>query len=56
MSTRSSAQLGNSPEVARTRYVHTFRERANERNRARLDGDGIVDLSAARERRIAGDN
>jgi integrase len=48
-----AAQLGNSPEVARDRYVHTFRERANERNRARLDGEGVVDLAAARERKGA---
>ena len=47
-----SAQLGNSPEVARETYIHAYRDRVNDRNRSRLNGP-VADLDAARRRRIA---
>jgi integrase len=47
-----SAQLGNSPEVARETYIHAYRDRVNDRNRSRLNGP-VADLDAARRRRLA---
>lgn len=49
-----SAQLGNSPEVARETYIHAYRDRVNDRNRSRLNGPAVTDLDEARRRRDAG--
>jgi integrase len=43
-----AAQLGNSPEVARDTYIHTYVTEANERNRRFLDGASVVDLASKR--------
>lgn len=48
-------QLGNTPDVCRKVYVHGYAQRINDRNRERLNTPGIVDLDAARQRRIGGD-
>lgn len=39
-------QLGNSPEVCRKTYIHTYRDRANARNRAAFDRR-VTPISAA---------
>lgn len=39
-----AAQLGNSPEVARETYIHSYVEERNERNRQFLEGGKVVDL------------
>jgi integrase len=44
-----AAQLGNSPEVCRRTYIHTYREEVNERNRGFL-AQTVADLDAARRR------
>ena len=42
-------QLGNTPEVCRKVYIHGYRDRVNERNRARLEGaPNVVDLGERR--------
>jgi integrase len=46
-----SAQLGNSPQVARETYIHSYVDEANRRNRRFLDGADVVDLAAERDRR-----
>ncbi|HEU4975707.1 MAG TPA: site-specific integrase [Baekduia sp.] len=44
-----SAQLGNSPQVARETYIHSYVLEANERNRRFLDGGAdVVELDARR--------
>lgn len=43
-----SHQLGNSPEVARETYIHTYTEQANERIRRFLEGADVVDLGTVR--------
>jgi integrase len=45
-----AAQLGNSPEVARETYIHSYVDEANRRNRAFLDAGfgAVVDLDARR--------
>jgi hypothetical protein len=44
-------QLGNSPEVCRETYIHTHRDRANDRVALALAA-GVADLGAARRRRL----
>jgi integrase len=44
-------QLGNSPEVCRETYIHTHRDRANDRVALALSA-GVADLGAARRRRL----
>jgi integrase len=41
-------QLGNSPDVCRKHYIHGYKDRMNERNRARLEGENVVDLNERR--------
>jgi integrase len=41
-------QLGNTPEVARRVYIHGYRDRINDRNRERLQGENVVDLDQRR--------
>ena len=43
-----AAQLGNSPQVARETYIHSYVDEANKRNRGFLDGGDVVDLAARR--------
>lgn len=45
-----SAQLGNSPEVAREVYIHSYTDEANARNRRFLNDDVVVDLTSRRQR------
>lgn len=47
-----SAQLGNSPQVARETYIHAYRDRSNERVRDLLSRPNVADLGAARSRRL----
>jgi integrase len=37
-------QLGNSPQVCRETYIHTHRDRTNDRNRTLLNGQKVVPL------------
>jgi integrase len=46
-----AAQLGNSPEVARETYIHSYVEQVNARNRRFLDGAEVRSLREAREKR-----
>jgi integrase len=46
-------QLGNTPEVCRKTYIHGYRDRINDRNRERLQGSGVVDLSRKRAERAS---
>lgn len=46
-----SAQLGNSPEVARETYIHDYADERRARNRRFLDGADVVDLTARRKAR-----
>lgn len=42
-------QLGNTPEVCRRVYIHGYRDRVNDRNRARLEAaPNVVDLGQVR--------
>lgn len=47
-------QLGNSEQVCRETYVHTFVDRANDRNRSLFDAGRVNDLDAARRRKMEG--
>lgn len=52
-----AAQLGNSPEVCRETYIHSYVDRANARNLERLNRTGpaeIVPIDADRRRRMGG--
>jgi integrase len=51
-----SFQLGNSPQVARETYIHSFTQDRQERLRRLLDGGEIRSLDAARQRKIGGTN
>lgn len=42
-------QLGNTPEVCRKTYIHGYRDRINDRNRARLQGENVVDINERRK-------
>lgn len=46
-----SAQLGNTPEVARANYVHDFEERRLERLQGLLGGSRVSSLEVVRQRR-----
>jgi integrase len=50
-----AAQLGNTVEVCRETYIHSYADSQRERLRGLLERPHVVDLSAARERRIGGD-
>jgi integrase len=41
-------QLGNTPDVCREVYIHSYKERINARNRERLEGGIVVDLGKRR--------
>jgi integrase len=51
-----SAQLGNSPDVAREVYFHDYRSDRNKRLRGLLDGPQVTSLDAARHRKMGGSN
>lgn len=42
-------QLGNTPEVARSVYIHGYRDRVNARNRERLERRNVIDLETRRK-------
>jgi integrase len=48
-----SSQLGNTPEVARETYIHSYKERQRDRLRGLLDPAPVADLSVVRESRGA---
>ena len=47
-----SAQLGNSPQVARETYIHMYRDRSNDRVRELLGRPNVSDLDAVRKKRL----